>query len=169
MEQKNVMHPLLCSTGLVLFFTVTAFGFDPVPAPHYAGKRYQAEVPDTLDLALRAELALNAVTRMIAPDKGYQMYAAGWFERKPPVLRIHFAEAECSGKHLEALPLLRMMSGSTFNLKVDKGFMESLLVRAEKDGCFYRSPTSANLRYGPPVSGQPFTDAKGEGAAHRRL
>lgn len=45
MGQKNVMHLLLCSTGLVLFFTVTAFGFDPVPAPHYAGKRYQAEVP----------------------------------------------------------------------------------------------------------------------------
>lgn len=134
-----------------------------VPIPRFAGERYTAEIPDTLDLAEAAALAINAVTRMRIPDKDYEMYACGYFDRRPPVLRVHYADAQCAGKQLEALPLLRIMSGSTFNVDVDKGFMESLLGMAGEDGCFYRPPRSLNPQYAPPSPDQPFTDADGEG------
>jgi enoyl-[acyl-carrier-protein] reductase (NADH) len=39
-----------------------------VEVPSYVGERYEAEVPDTLDLAERAVLAINALTRALATD-----------------------------------------------------------------------------------------------------
>ena len=48
-----------------------------VPAadlPAYRGERYEATVPDTLDLADRAALALNGLGGTIDPDGDYQMY-----------------------------------------------------------------------------------------------
>ena len=38
------------------------------------GERYEATVPDTLDLAERAEIALNGLCRTVDPEDDYMMY-----------------------------------------------------------------------------------------------
>ena len=80
-----------------------------LPAAHFAGERYEAEVPDTLDLTDNARFAINAYTRMLDPAMDYQFFGNANFVRKPPVL-ILGGSYECVSKHLESLPLMRIMS-----------------------------------------------------------
>jgi hypothetical protein len=68
---------------------------DPV-----AGERYEVTMPDTLDLAWRAGLAIRPITEQ--PGK------------------MGCQNTVCSTKMSEALPLLRVMSGSTRNLTLEK-------------------------------------------------
>ena len=91
-----------------------------IPLPRIEGERYEAEVPDTLDLSHRAALAIHGITEMLDPETDYLMFDHAWFNRRPPVMTITMAEEilSCGNKHLKALPLLRLMSGSTFNLEV---------------------------------------------------
>ena len=35
-----------------------------IPLPHFDGERYEAKVPDTLELAERAELAIHGITEI---------------------------------------------------------------------------------------------------------
>ena len=52
----------------------------------YQGERYGATVPDTLNLAERPELAINATTRMLCPERDYMMYASAVPGRGPPAM-----------------------------------------------------------------------------------
>ena len=132
--------------------------------PRFGGERYEDTVPDTLDLAARAELAISAVTRMLDPERDYLLYCGGRFNRRPPALLLHLCNPGCAPKHLEALPLLRIMSGSTFNIEVDKGFMESMLHKTGKDGCVYIPASySVNPEFPPLANKEPFADVMGEG------
>ncbi|MBN1918824.1 MAG: glycoside hydrolase family 127 protein [Verrucomicrobia bacterium] len=108
-----------------------------VDTPSYPGERYEAEVPDTLDLAERAALAINALTRVVDPEGGYELYFVAEFAEDPPKLYREWCGIFNTGKFLEALPLMRMMSGSDFNLDVDVGIMESYLRDAGSDGLYY--------------------------------
>ena len=38
------------------------------------GKRYEVEIPDTLDLAERARVALNGLSGVLDPEFNYEMY-----------------------------------------------------------------------------------------------
>jgi hypothetical protein len=64
------------------------------------GERYQVTMPDTLDLAYRASLAIRPLTEQPGAMGG--------------------GGSACSPKISEALPLLRVMSGSTRNLNLEK-------------------------------------------------
>jgi hypothetical protein len=56
------------------------------------------------------------------------------------------------------------MSGSTFNVEADRGFMESLLHKTGKDGCVYiPAGFSVNPEFPPLASKEPFADVMGEG------
>src|SRR5437763_2359304 len=46
----------------------------PFDIPAYQGERYEASVPDTLDLAERAEWGLNALTGCTDPHAAYEIY-----------------------------------------------------------------------------------------------
>ena len=110
-----------------------------IGVPFYEGKRETAEVPDTLDLVQRAALAINCMTRVVDPDKDYQVYFNSQFARKPPVL-IHRGTPDYEGAHLkflESLPLMRIMSGSDYNIDIDKKLMESILHITGEDGLHY--------------------------------
>ncbi|MFH1007739.1 MAG: hypothetical protein V1800_09590 [Candidatus Latescibacterota bacterium] len=107
-----------------------------IPVPHFGGERYEADVPDTLDLTDNARFAINAYTRMLDPAMDYQFFGNANFVRKPSVL-ILGGDYGCVSKHLEALPLVRIMSGSSYNIEMDKAFMECRLHLAGKDGFFY--------------------------------
>jgi hypothetical protein len=116
-----------------------------VDVPPYVGERYEAEVPDTLDLAERAALAINAMTGVVAPEHDYEMHFVTEFAEDPPKLYLEWDGIFNTGKFLEALPLVRVMCGSDFNVEVDAGIMESYLRGAGPDGLFY-----------PPVENRPW-------------
>jgi len=116
-----------------------------VDVPPYKGERYEAEVPDTLDLVERAVLAINAMTRVVAPERDYELYFVTEFAEDPPKLYLEWDGIFNTGRFLEALPLMRIMTGSDFNIEVDAGIMESYLRGAGSDGLFY-----------PPVENRPW-------------
>jgi len=149
-EDKKYVDKQLAGTG--------------IPLPRFEGERYEDMVPDTLDLAARAALAISASTRMLDPERDYLLYCGGRFNRRPPALLLHLCNPGCAPKHLEALPLLRIMSGSAFNIEVDKGFMESMLHKTGKDGCVYIPASySVNPEFPPLPNNEPFADVLGEG------
>jgi|ETNmetMinimDraft_26_1059896.scaffolds.fasta_scaffold98981_1 hypothetical protein len=71
-----------------------------------AGERYEAEVPDTLDLADRMGLAINALTNVWNPDKKWALALGVDFSRRPAVLTTNqFTDVHLSmpAKFLEPL------------------------------------------------------------------
>jgi len=105
--------------------------------PAYAGNRYEATVPDTLDLqAQMASLAINGLTGPTDPEADYEIYWQVAFNTNPPVM--WHAESDCvQAKHMEALPLLRLASGSRQNLHVEKRWTEVLRQMQGPDGLLY--------------------------------
>jgi hypothetical protein len=96
------------------------------------GRFVEVTVPDTLDLAARAELSLNALTRNSNPDDHDTVYETFGFGQNPPV----------PGKpgwfinpaNLYALPYLRTMCGSRAGLDVEFRMMQGMLERIQPDG-----------------------------------
>ena len=65
---------------------------EEVPAfeiPPYRGQRYEDRVPDTLDIAERARLGINALTSVTDPAADYIIYWTASFYRNPPVMAHH--------------------------------------------------------------------------------
>jgi len=106
-----------------------------VPAPSYPGERYEALVPDTLDLQERAALAVNVLTRATDPEADYELYFNLDCRRNPPVMD-HNMNGICDCKFMEALPLMRMVSGSRENLEVDRVWREVALHNLGPDGIY---------------------------------
>ena len=50
------------------------------------GERYTAQVPDSLDLADRMALAVNALTNVFNPSEKYALYFTVRFNCRPPLL-----------------------------------------------------------------------------------
>ena len=100
--------------------------------------RYEAEVPETLDLAERAELALNGICRTVDPCDDYLMYFEVRLNTRPPYLQHKGADATCTPKFAEVIPELRLMSGSDKFLDVEQGMVDSLVqCISEDDGLYY--------------------------------
>jgi len=103
------------------------------------GKHYQATVPDTLDLVERADLAINAITGAIDEKLDYEFFWGVDFV--PPHVFPHacqWFDANC--RAAEALTLLRLMSGSTYNLEKEEKMLQSMLSRVGEDGLYYNAP-----------------------------
>ena len=95
-----------------------------------AGERYEADVPDTLDLAERMGLAINALTSVWTPDERYSLAFIVDFSHRPAVLITnHLTDAYLNipPKFLEALTVCRLASGSEHNLEVDAGVIGAQL------------------------------------------
>ena len=138
-----------------------------IALPHFEGERYEVEIPDTLDLAERAGLAIQAITRMVDPKRNYALYCHAWFNRRPPVIALSDSDGldggACAAKHLEALPLLRLMSGSIYNLEVDREYMQSRLRITGEDGIVYWLPSMiVNPNYQAPFD-EPYGSVENEG------
>ncbi len=106
--------------------------------PPYRGASYEDTVPDTLDIAERARLGINCLTRITDPNADCEIYFFVDFHRNPPVMAHDFSDW-CQNVEgmLESLPLLRIASGSDLNDNVDKVWMESLLKSIGPDGLVY--------------------------------
>lgn len=100
------------------------------------GLRTLQAVPDTLDLAERARLAIYALTLSMNPQKDYD------------------AMGSCVGqfflaaKYLEALPMMRVMSGSEEFLDVEQAAMAHMLAQIGEDGVWYCPNNSPERRAG---------------------
>ena len=86
------------------------------------GTRYTARVPDTLDLQQRGGLVIHAMTSCLDPL--CRPYSFSNIERNPPVL---WELAPYQVKYIEALGLLRLMTGDSTNLHVDQNWRERVI------------------------------------------
>jgi hypothetical protein len=107
-----------------------------ISVPPYEGERYSDKVPDTLDLAERAALAVNGLTGPLDPDADYELYMWVNFLYNPPVMTHDWSDW-CGYKFFEALPLLRIASGSDLNRQVDPVWKDVILKSIGPDGLFY--------------------------------
>jgi len=111
----------------------------------YEGERYEATVPDTLDLAERARLAVNALTETTNPSADYELYNTVSFSSNPPSMAMHCWYPTLLPKFMWALSMMRLMSGSEQNLQVDRSWLEVALKMQGPDGLIYA-----------PIKGRPW-------------
>ena len=110
----------------------------PFAVPPYRGARYEALVPDTLDLQDRAALAVNGLTGPTDELADHDIYFFVYFLHSPPMMQ-HDADSTCLSKFMASLPLMRLISGSDLNLNVDRCWMEMALKQQGPDGLAYWS------------------------------
>jgi len=103
------------------------------------GAWYDTTIPDTLDLARRAEYSLNILTRNVNPDKYYATVRA-WFGDWFGNMRVEMEEGgnwDILPKNVRALPYMRTMCGSDLNLDVEIEMMRAILDQTRDDGLIY--------------------------------
>ena len=83
-------------------------------------------MPDTLDLAQRAELALHGVARTSDPDDEYLMWFEAHWGHRPPYLKHSGCDIECAPKFLDCLSLLRHACGRMAYLDVEQAMLDVL-------------------------------------------
>src|SRR5512139_3796110 len=89
-----------------------------------AGQRYSARVPGTLDLAERAELALNALVGTADRQYRCEPFHCGNLNTHPAYMN-HMWGGPCTPKVIEALPMMRIMCGSDRDLDVDREMLQA--------------------------------------------
>jgi hypothetical protein len=122
----------------------------------YTGERYRAVVPDTLDLAERAALALNGLGGTSDPAMGGLHYFNQFFVCRPPYMNHHGADTTCTPKYMESFPMMRLMCGS--DLYCDMEIMQrQMLVSQIADGLYwnrFRADRPWANSYNPSFDGQ---------------
>lgn len=117
-----------------------------------SGKTYEAQVPDTLDLADRMRLSVHALTEEVDRSAKCEMYSHffanphGWnnasvqynpdMERGAPVFLhdYHGYNTGIGEGWVEIIPLLRLATGSKLNMDVSQQWIENLLHMVGPDG-----------------------------------
>jgi hypothetical protein len=102
----------------------------------YTGQTYPDRIPDTYDVASRAALGVNALVGATNPLANHELYWQVMFARNPVVM-LHDWNDWCQIKFMEALPLLRIASGSQQELHVDQVWQDVTLKSLGADGQFY--------------------------------
>jgi hypothetical protein len=120
------------------------------------GEFYHAVIPDTLDLAERARLALNYLTHNVDPDYSYYVYQVVSFGARTPGPAANSRTMDLLGKNLRALPWMRTMCGSDEYLDRQYGMMNVFLKSIENDGLMY-FPRADNFN----VQGTTYPDVNG--------
>ena len=104
------------------------------------GERAPSFSPDTLDLADRMRLAINALTNVWYKDEKWGQGFLADFSQRPPVLfPSHLTDAYLNipPKFIEALVFCRTGSGSDLNLEVDTEVLNTQLYLIGDDGLTY--------------------------------
>ena len=145
-----------------------------IPIKPFEGEHYQAEIPDTLDLAYHASEALNFLTRCIAPEsKDHCIFHLMHGQFNPTICEIgHGSNQNQNAKWTESVVMMRAMTGSDWNTEGDQKLMSSLVRFTGPDGLFYVPVRDRPWAYIDPVTqkiGKPFADAFAEGRQLRAL
>ena len=128
-------------------------------------------VPDTLDLAEHGRLAINGMLGSLHPELDYECTFLNILDVHPAYM-LHWSSM-VSGvmpKYLEALPLLRQMSGSDQDLEHQQGFVAAMLRNMAEDGLVYdrqdpRRPWNVGVGYGARDWDEDYANMAGNGRA----
>jgi hypothetical protein len=104
--------------------------------PAYIGERYEDLVPDTLDLAESAKLAILGLTGPLDPRDDYSLYWLVNFHNRPAIMKKEEYD-NLGAKFRESLPLLRLITGSDINAHVDAAWLSTLDRMTGPDGLLY--------------------------------
>jgi len=129
------------------------------------GERYEVQAPDTLDLADRMALAVNALTNVFNPSEKYALYFTVRFSCRPPLLMANHpmdAFLNIPPKFIEALALCRLASGTDLNIQTDGAVLAEQLALVAEDGLSY-TPLDAMVRLEHPEMERPFAETWAEG------
>ena len=127
------------------------------------------QVPDTLDLAEHGRLALNGMLGSLDPALDYECFFLNLFDVHPAYM-LHWS-GMVSGvmpKYVEALPLLRLMSGSRERMDLQQGFMDAMLKNMAEDGLVYDRvrpdrPWNTGVGYGAKAWDEDYANLAGNG------
>ena len=108
--------------------------------PVLTGTRYQANVPDTLDLADRAHHAIHGLCASTDPNANGEIYWRANFGWQPPTM-YHDYNDVCEFKYNAPSMLLRLACGSDAFMDIEWHRMASLLQMQGPDGLIYQSLT----------------------------
>ncbi|MBC8232517.1 hypothetical protein H8E77_23465 [bacterium] len=99
-------------------------------------------IPDTLDLVERGRLAINGMLGSLGPDCDFEPYFLTYFDIHPAFM-IHFSSMPSGAlpNYVEAMPLLRLMSGSNQNRDIEEGMLASIVTNISDDGLIYDRAT----------------------------
>ena len=145
----------------------------PISVPTYGGRRYWDRVPDTLDLAERARLAINALTRLADPEADYKCWFTLQVNRKPMVWSHEWSDyVGQQPKFMEALTLLRTVTGDTREPEAELGIIKAAAHMLGEDGLYYQPihgrPWALMESRGRPVTtGTAFSTGLGAGEIKR--
>ncbi len=102
-------------------------------------KLKKALVPDTLTLEENAELALNAIIGVSDEDYDFIPFFNGNFKSKPAVMQHgNWDYGSSHGRLLDAIFLIRKMTGSIYGREVEMHYRENLLSFLGAKGLTYR-------------------------------
>lgn len=100
------------------------------------------EVPDTLNLADRAEIALNAMMGVADEDKGFIPFFSGFFAADPAWMRHgNWDYGSSHGRLVDSMTLVRAMTGTEEGREIEDHYKENLLSFFKEDGLSYRKNT----------------------------
>ena len=124
------------SLGAVATASTARCSFPSQEAAAPISSRYEAKVPDTLDLAARGSLALRSLTNAADPKFFYETCQGAHLDHKTPYMSWRTG-GPCLQKPIHALPGLRLMTGSTVNSELDAKIMEAVVSTIGNDGLWW--------------------------------
>jgi len=99
-------------------------------------------VPDTLNLAGRANVALHAMMGVADEDKGYIPFFSGFFASDPAWMRHgNWDYGSSHGRLIDSMTLVRAMTGTEEGREIENHYKENFLAFFKKDGLSYRKNT----------------------------
>jgi hypothetical protein len=101
------------------------------------GQFYDATVPDTLDIAARAQLSVNNLTHNVDPNFSYYVFQDINFGPSSAGPDPQSRSSDITPKNARALPWMRTMCGSDQGIDVEYGMMHALLSHIRPDGLMY--------------------------------
>jgi len=129
----------------------------------------QAQVPDTLELSHHGELGINGILGSLHPELDFETVFLNILDVNPPYM-LHWSSmvSGVQPKYVEALPMLRQMSGSKRDLDLEKGFMEAMTRNASEDGLVYdrarpNRPWNVGVGYGRRDWDEDYANMAGNG------
>jgi hypothetical protein len=133
------------------------------------GRSRPRPIPDTLDLADRARLGINGLLGSLDADAEYDPYFLAFFLADPPYM-THYS-SQYSGvlpKYVEALPLLRLTSGSAQGRDVEQKLLDAILRNIAHDGLVYDQerpdrPWNSGVGYGVRSWREDYANLAGNG------
>jgi hypothetical protein len=120
----------------------------------------QDNVPDTLELSERAGFSVNALTNAADARFGWESDQTTHLDQRPPYLNWR-AGGPCLQKPVHALPMMRIMSGSTQNADVDKKMVGAITDNINGDGLWWLKVDGHSWREGVFESDQVWPVAQG--------